>query len=93
MPGCGAGSGDSRGTVGGTISLAWDANSQPDLAGYKLYWGRGSGVYDHSVDVGNITTYTLTDFNTGGTYFIAATIYDKSHNKSCYLNKVSRVAR
>lgn len=103
--GCGGGSGDSEGTVdspggsgslgssGGTLSLAWDADTEPDLAGYKLYYGTVPGVYDHSVDVHNVTTYTLNALTQGQTYYIVATAYDTSHNESGYSNEVSGTAR
>jgi hypothetical protein len=104
--GCGGGTGtDSGGAVipnvssggsggsEGAMSLAWDANTDPDLMGYKLYYGTASGVYDHSVDVSNVTTYTLTGLTKGRTYYFVATAYDMSHNESGYSNEVSGAAR
>ena len=41
------------------IKLAWDANTESDVAGYKVYYGTNSKSYEGSVDVGNVTTYTL----------------------------------
>src|SRR6266508_4056476 len=41
------------------VTLAWDANTDPDLAGYKLYYGNSSGSYQFSVDVGNVPSSTL----------------------------------
>jgi hypothetical protein len=76
-----------------TISVAWDADAEPDLAGYKLYYGTGPGVYDHSVDVHHVTTYTLTGLTKGQSYYIVATAYDTSHNESSYSNEVSGTAR
>ncbi len=35
------------------IKLAWDANGESNLAGYKVYYGAGSKSYAGSVDVGN----------------------------------------
>ncbi len=37
-------------------TLAWTPNSESDLAGYKVYYGNSSGIYDNSVDVGNKTS-------------------------------------
>ena len=104
--GCGGGSGDSGGAEGstgssgglggtfaGTISLAWDADTEPDLAGYKLHYGTGPGVYDHSIDVHQVTAYTLTGLTKGQTYYIVATAYDTSNNESGYSNEVSGTAR
>jgi hypothetical protein len=103
--GCGGGGGDSGGTGGstgssgglassaGTISLAWDADTEPDLEGYRLYYGTGPGVYDHSVDVHHVTNYTLTGLTQGQTYYIVATAYDTSHNESGYSNEVRGTAR
>jgi hypothetical protein len=34
-------------------SLAWDANPEPDIAKYKVYWGLQSGVPSEPFDVGN----------------------------------------
>ena len=34
------------------LKLAWNANSESDLAGYKIYYGTASGNYSVSKDVG-----------------------------------------
>ena len=66
------------------VDLAWDANTESDLAGYNIYYGTASGNYSHSIDVGNITEYTLTDLDEGVTYYLAATAYDEDENESAY---------
>jgi hypothetical protein len=40
-------------------TVMWDANSEPDVAGYILYYGSSSGAYSNQVDVGNRTSYNL----------------------------------
>jgi fibronectin type 3 domain-containing protein len=50
------------------IKLAWDANTESDLSGYKVYYGTSSQSYSGSVDVGNATSYTLTGLTQGQTY-------------------------
>jgi hypothetical protein len=92
--GCGGGtSGDTGGTTGGTISLTWDSNTDPDLGGYRVYYGTASGSYSHSTDVGNVTTFSLTGLTKGQTYFIVATAYDASQNESGYSNEVSGIPK
>ena len=34
-----------------TVTLAWDANTEPDLAGYKIHYGTASHDYSRSIDV------------------------------------------
>ena len=72
-----------------SFTLAWDPNQEPDLAGYKLYYGTSSGSYQHSLDVGNVTQYTLGGLRDGVTYYFAATAYDTAGNESGYSNEVS----
>jgi PKD repeat protein len=43
----------------GTMALRWNPVDEPDLEGYRVYYGTSPGVYDQSVDVGNVTSYTL----------------------------------
>ena len=57
-------------------TLIWDPNTEPDLAGYKLHYGFSSRNYEFVVDVGNQTTYTLTNLESDKTYYIAATAYN-----------------
>ena len=54
------------------VTLAWDANTAPQLAGYKVYIGTTSGSYSTSIDVGKVTTYTVTGL-ANGTYNFAVT--------------------
>jgi len=69
--------------------LAWDPNTEPDVAGYWIYYGTASRSYTYSIDVGNVTTYTLQGLTQGVTYYIALTAYDSANNESDYSNEVS----
>lgn len=75
--------------IAGQVTLKWDANTEPDLAGYKLYYGLASGTYGTPIDVGNVTTYALTGLANGQTYYIAATAYDTVGNKSGYSHEIT----
>ena len=69
---------------GATVDLAWDANTEPDLDGYKIYYGTAPGNYAPPIDVGNTTQHTLTGLTDGVTYYLAATAYDLDGNESAY---------
>src|SRR2546427_5810795 len=72
------------------VTLAWDPNTEPDLAGYKVYYGTSSGSYQFSVDVGNQTSYTLSGLLDGRIYYFAATAYNLSLAESGFSNEVSK---
>jgi hypothetical protein len=71
-----------------TVRLSWDANSQANLAGYKVYYGTASHSYDTSIYVGNTTTYAVASLNPG-TYYFAVTAWDTSGNESGFSNEVA----
>ncbi len=73
----------------GDAVLSWDPNTEPDLAGYKVYSGTASGIYGTPIDTGNLTTQTVTGLSSG-TYFFAVTAYDTSGNESGFSNEVSK---
>jgi hypothetical protein len=70
-------------------TLAWDPNTESDLAGYRVHYGTDSGSYTVHTDVHNVTTYTVTGLIAGQTYYFAASAYDSSGNESGYSNQVS----
>src|SRR2546426_5277368 len=72
------------------VTLAWDPNTETDLAGYKLYYGLSSGSYPSSVDVGNLTSYTLSGLLEGQIYYFAVTAYNLSLGESGFSNEVSK---
>jgi len=72
----------------GQVTLAWDANTEPDLAGYKIHYGAASGNYTVHLDVRNVTTYTGTGLTAGHTYYFAPTAYHDWGNESGYSNQV-----
>jgi hypothetical protein len=82
----------------GEASLSWDppttnTDGSPltDLNGYIVYYGTESGNYSQSIDVGNVTTYTVINLTPGTTYYFAVTAYDTSGNESAYSNEVNKV--
>jgi|GEM_PF-992553 len=74
------------------LRLAWDPNKEPDLAGYKVYFGTSSKQYTASVDVGNVNAFPLKGLTEGKTYYIAVTAYDLYFNESNYSIEVNGVA-
>jgi hypothetical protein len=80
------------GAIAAQIKLAWDANTEGDLAGYKVYYGTASGSYGSPVDVGKVTSYTLTGLTGGQRYYVALKAYDTSNNHSGYSTEVNGVA-
>lgn len=72
-----------------TVTLNWIANSESDLAGYKIYQSTTAGSYSStSTDVGKVTTKQLTIPDDGNRYFVV-TAYDLSGNESGFSNEVS----
>ncbi len=64
------------------ITLNWTSNPESDMAGYRIYWGKNPGYsYENSVDVGNVTKYTISNLDKT-TYYVAVTAYDNDYNIS-----------
>src|SRR4030042_7052614 len=59
-----------------SVTLTWDPNSEPDIAGYKLYYGKTSGSYEFAIDVGNQTSYSISDLEDGKTYYFIVRAYN-----------------
>ena len=82
-------------------NLAWDANEEPNIEGYKIYYTADwpgppyDGLhpfYPHSdspIDVGNVTEYTLHDLEEDVVYYLAVTAYDSEGYESGYSNQIS----
>jgi len=73
-------------TFAANVNLSWSADTEPDLASYKAYYGTSSRNYSTSINVGKVTSYTLTGLN-AGTYYFAVTASDTSGNESGFSNE------
>jgi len=69
------------------ITVAWDANPPSGLGGYRVGLGTTSGVYTTIVDVGNVTTTTLT-VASGAQYYLAVLAYNTTGEVSGYSAEV-----
>src|SRR5690349_21646306 len=74
------------------VTLAWDRNSEPDIAGYILHSGTNSGVYLNTVNVRNVTTNMVSGLTPGVTYYFAVTAYNTSGLESDFSNEISYTA-
>ena len=88
-----------------TVTLQWDANTESNRAGYKIYYDIDSGPPyngneavegDSPIDVkiadveeGGKASYTVTDLNDDAVYYFSVTAYDTSGNESGYSNEAS----
>ncbi len=75
-------------TLAADITIAWDANTETDLAGYKVYYGTASRVYGTPIVISKQTTYTITGL-APGTYYISVTAFNTAGLESGFSNEVS----
>jgi len=85
-----------------TVVLQWDPNTDADLAGYKVYYqadsstppftgkatNEGAKGGDSPINVGNITTATISGLDPTQPYYFAVTAYNTSGVESAYSNIV-----
>ena len=66
-----------------SIAFSWDANAESDITGYKLHYDTDAAGYPYanSVDVSNVTSYTLASLTQGSTY-IRARLVRETHPES-----------
>ena len=82
-----------------TVALSWDANSEPNLGGYKVYYKADSSSlpFDGAealegpspLIVHDLTTATISGLDPARPYYFAVTAYDSTGNESIYSNIVT----
>ena len=72
-----------------SVTLAWDANSETNVAGYIVYYGTTSSNYTCTTNVGNQTTATLSGLSVGTIYYFSATAYDQDGLESDFAPEIN----
>ena len=72
----------------GTITLGWDANSEPWVVGYKLHVGTQPGWYTQHIDVGLSTNYSWGGAADGQLYCFAVSAYIAGYLEGPYSSEV-----
>jgi hypothetical protein len=72
--------------------VAWDPETDPNVAGYKVYYGTASRSYQYNNDAGKNTTSTVSNLQTGTTYYFAVTAYNATGIESGYSAEVPYAA-
>lgn len=77
------------------IKAQWDSNTEPDLAGYRIYWSSEQGAYSNAFDIPLVNFVPKPDWNTiqtgwltPGRWYFVATAYDTAGNESGFSNEV-----
>ena len=77
-------------SLAGQANLAWDPpDISTDVTGYMIHYGTASGAYSQGIDVGNTTSYAVSNLMAGQTYYFAVTAYDAVGYQSVYSDEVS----
>lgn len=76
--------------TGDRLNLSWQANAEPDLAGYNIYRSTTSGTGYTKINTSLVTGTTYTDTGlTAGTYYYVVRAVDTSGNESGNSNEAA----
>ncbi|MES2438001.1 MAG: choice-of-anchor D domain-containing protein [Verrucomicrobiota bacterium] len=73
----------------GSVTLAWDANPESDIAGYRVFYGITGGALDQSLVVGPATEVVLTGLEVGVTYYCAVQAFNTESVASPLSDEIS----
>jgi PKD repeat protein len=77
--------------LGETATISWDPNPEPDIAGYKVFYGTSSGNYTDCITVNSTqTSCEITGLQGGNTYYFAVKAVDASGQESEFSSEVSK---
>ena len=65
-----------------SVELSWESNTEPDLAGYRVYRSTDGGAFAKIADVNEIPAYSDHAVERGKMYRYAVAAMDKSGNES-----------
>jgi K319-like protein/Big-like domain-containing protein len=76
-----------------SVTLAWDANTDPNLAGYRVYRSQQSGVYSSSLNGALLTAASFTDstVQAGRTYYYVVTAISTTGLESGYSGEAQAI--
>lgn len=75
------------------VTLAWDPPViTTDVTGYMIHYGTAPGNYSQAIDVGNTTSYTVSNLIDGQAYYFTVTSYNAAGTESEYANEISAPA-
>lgn len=72
-----------------SVRLQWDANTESDLAGYRVHIGLVSGAYTETRDAGARTNFVWDGLIANTAYFFVVTAYNTAGLESLYSNEVA----
>ena len=65
-----------------SIELVWDRDTEPDLAGYRIYRATGGGSFERIAEVSLVPAYSDGKVEHGKTYRYAVSAFDHAGNES-----------
>ncbi len=77
------------------VTLSWQRNQEPDIAGYKIYYGTKSHSYTNSLTINDTAktpiqiSHAVTGLSEGKTYYFAVKAFDLAHQFSDFSKEVS----
>jgi hypothetical protein len=72
-----------------SASLTWVASSDPNVAGYNIYFGGASHQYTNVASVGAVTNAAISGLVENTTYYFAAKAVDSEGNESDFSNEAA----
>lgn len=70
-------------------TLGWDASTETNIVGYKIYYGPATRTYTNTIVLGKVTTNTVTGLVNGAAYFFAVTAIDALATESDYSTELT----
>ena len=80
----------SNAQVPGFLSVTWRPNSEPNVAGYYIYYGPRSGAYTNRITVGrNANSARVEPLVPGGKYYLAMTAFNSEGTESAFSRELT----